>query len=66
MTNFVDPDVGTQDDTATVNMVITDANRAIVYRNGVPETVEVKDGALTLEVGVGEAAFVIPVNLKNG
>ena len=47
-------------------MVITDANRAIVYRNGVPETVEVKDGALTLEVGVGEAAFVIPVNLKNG
>lgn len=66
VTNFVDPDVGTQDDTATVNMVITDANRAIVYRNGVPETVEVKDGALTLEVGVGEAAFVIPVNLKNG
>lgn len=64
VTNFCDPDRSTTEDAAEVNMTITDANCAIIYRNGVPETVQIEDGALSFTVGVGEAAFVIPFHLS--
>ena len=63
LANFADPDQ-TSSEAITVNMVIEDANNAIIYRRGVPEVVELSEGALSLELGVAEAAFVIPVNLQ--
>ena len=56
--NFNDP---LDQITDTVNFTFENANRALVYRNGERKVYEVKDNRLTLEIGVGEGVFVIPL-----
>ena len=46
--------------TVTVNFE-KGISKARVYRKGVPEDVEIKDGTLTLDLESGEGAFVIAV-----
>ena len=55
--NFTDPTDGFKD---KVSFEFKDANRALVYRNGVRRVYEVKDGKLDLNLATGEGVFVIP------
>lgn len=61
ITNFTDP---AENKTDTVELELLEANKAIVYVRGVPQVVDVVDGKLTLEILAGDAAFVIPVEIK--
>lgn len=56
--NFNDP---IDEITDTVHFTFENANRAMVYRNGERKVYEVKDNKLSLEIGVGEGIFVIPL-----
>ena len=47
----------------TVSFEFENANRALVYRNGVRKVYEVKNNKLNLDLGVGEGIFVIPLSL---
>lgn len=58
--NFNDPLDNLED---TVSFEFENANRALVYRNGVRKVYEVKNNKLSLTLGVGEGVFVIPVML---
>ena len=64
ITNIGDPDVVKEPD--VVNFAVADATAAVLYRRGNAENVKLDNGAFTLEIGAGEAVFVIPVNLVNG
>ena len=37
-------------------------NRALVYENGKPTVYQLSSGKLTLNLQVGEGAFIIPLN----
>ncbi len=58
--NFNDPLDKLED---TVSFSFKNANRALVYRNGVRKVYEVKNNKLDLTIGVGEGAFVIPLSM---
>jgi len=58
--NFNDPLENLED---TVSFEFEKANRAMVYRNGVRKVYEVKNNKLSLNIGVGEGIFVIPLYL---
>lgn len=58
--NFNDPLENLED---TVSFEFESANRALVYRNGVRKVYEVKDNKLSLNLGVGEGVFVIPLSI---
>jgi len=47
-----------------VTLTFNNAQKALVYRNGVKSLVEVKNNTLTLPLGVGEGVFVIPFGAK--
>ena len=47
--------------TDTVSFTFENANRAMVYVGGKRKIYEVKDNKLTLDIGVGEGIFVIPL-----
>ena len=57
--NYTEPS-GKLSNTVTVNFE-KGISKARVYRKGVPEDVEIKDGTLTLDLESGEGAFVIAV-----
>ena len=61
ITNFTDP---AENKTDTVELELLEANKAIVYVRGVPQVVDVVNGTLSLEILAGDAAFVIPVEIK--
>ena len=56
-TNFNDPLSGKEGD---ITLNFKKCNKAIVYVNGEPKKVDLKDGKLTQRVGAGEAIFVVP------
>ncbi|MDE5896208.1 MAG: hypothetical protein K2H43_00165, partial [Clostridia bacterium] len=58
--NFNDPLENLED---TVSFEFENANRALVYRNGVRKVYEVKNNKLSLTLDVGEGVFVIPLSL---
>ncbi|MCI9504196.1 MAG: hypothetical protein HFE26_02235 [Clostridia bacterium] len=58
--NFNDPLEHLED---TVSFEFKNANRALVYRNGVRKVYEVKDNKLSLTIDEGEGVFVIPLSL---
>ena len=58
--NFNDPLENLED---TVSFEFEKANRALVYKNGVRKVYEVKNNKLSLDIGVGEGVFVIPLSL---
>ena len=62
VTNFSDPVKGGKD---VVKLTLKEANKAILYTNGVRSVVDVIDGELVLEIEPGEATFVIPLEIKN-
>ena len=43
-----------------ITLTFENADSIVVYRNGVPTTESLNNGAITLTVGVGEGVFVIP------
>ena len=61
ITNFTDP---AENKTDFVDLKLLEANKAIVYVRGVPQVVDVVNGTLSLEILAGDAAFVIPVEIK--
>lgn len=58
--NFNDPLEHLED---TVSFEFENANRALVYRNGVRKVYEVKNNKLSLTLDAGEGVFVIPVSI---
>lgn len=60
VTNFTEPTNMLKD---VVSFEFTNANRAIVYRNGERQIYEVKDNKLDLKLAAGEGVFVIPVKV---
>ena len=60
VTNYTEP---TQELNTSIDFNFTNANRAIVYRNGLKKVYEVKDGKLNLNLESGEGMFVIPVQV---
>ena len=58
VTNYTPPEDGI---TNTVQLKFENATRARVYKDGVPEDVELTDGSLTLTLGAGEGNFVIAI-----
>lgn len=60
VTNYTEP---TQGLNTRIDFNFTNANRAIVYRNGLKKVYEVKDGKLNLNLESGEGMFVIPVQV---
>ena len=63
VTNIGDPDRVTETD--VVQMQIGGATDALVYHRGESSAVEGDNGLFTLELGPGEAMFLIPVNLAD-
>lgn len=61
VTNFTDP---IEQRTDQVELELYEANKAIVYVRGVPTVYDLEDGKLTLDILPGDAAFVIPVEIK--
>ena len=57
ITNYAETQSG-KSSTATVTF--KGCNKAYVYRNGAKQTVELKNGVLTIELAAGDGAFVIP------
>ena len=57
VTNFSDPEDGRTD---TVSLSFAGAERAVVYIDGVRQVCDAENGALTLSLAPGRAAFVIP------
>lgn len=55
--NFNDPKKELKNE---VTLYFKKADKAIVYLDGEPKTFDVKDGKLTLDLGLGEGAFVVP------
>lgn len=43
-----------------VSLQFADADRAVIYRKGIEQDVELVDGCLKLQLGCGEGVFVIP------
>ena len=61
VTNFTDPDVVTSNN--EIVMQLKEANKAIIYINGVREVVDLDNQTLKLSLKPGEAAFVIPLEI---
>ena len=61
VTNFTDPDVVTSNN--EIVMQLKEANKAIIYINGVREVVDLDNHTLKLSLKPGEAAFVIPLEI---
>ena len=57
--NFSDPGKELKDE---VSMTFKDAKFAFVVQNGQTETIKLDQGVLTLDLDVGDGAFVIPLN----
>ncbi len=49
--------------TLTVSLAFNNAEKALVYTNGVQEEVELTDGTCTLTIPSGQGVFVIPLRL---
>lgn len=56
--NATDPG---QDISDTVTVKFKKASKALIYVNGDEQTVDLKDGSYTFELGTGEAVFAIPI-----
>ena len=50
----------TYNKTSVVKMTFDNANKALVYVDGVKQVVNLADNVLTLNLGIGEGVFVIP------
>ena len=61
ITNFSDPDVITANDEVTVKF--KEANKAIVYVDGVRSVCDLNNGVLDIDIAPGSAAFVIPLEI---
>ena len=61
ITNFSDPDVIPANDEVSVKF--KEANKAIVYVDGVRNVVDLNNGILDISIAPGSAAFVIPLEM---
>ena len=61
ITNFADPDVITSNDEVSVKF--KEANKAIVYVDGVKTVCDLNNGVLNIDIAPGSAAFVIPLEV---
>ena len=50
----------TYNKTSVVKMTFDNANKALVYVDGVKQVVNLANNVLTLNLGIGEGVFVIP------
>lgn len=57
LVNYGDPG---RNKPANVTLNLIDCNEAIIYRNGKPQTVSVKNNKLTVALGAGEGVYLIP------
>ena len=61
ITNFADPDVVASNDEVSVKF--KEANKAIVYVDGVKTVCDLNNGVLNIDIAPGSAAFVIPLEV---